>query len=138
MVLVSLFGLRCASCLWWCRCAFVRVWGGRDVGSDGRLAPPPPFPVISCYVGTVQGVFNSVAGVGGAVTDTVSKLTFDNEYQMKRERTKNKAMADQGGVGQGLMQVGGIRTFSRVLRSIQSRLISLTCGTCWVRPRRRV
>eukprot|EP00752_Nemacystus_decipiens_P006311 g5691.t1 len=56
--------------------------------------------------GTVHGVFNSVAGVGGAVTDTVSKLTFDNEYQMKRERTKNKAMADQGGVGQGFVQGG--------------------------------
>lgn len=57
------------------------------------------------FVGTVHGVFNSVAGVGGAVTDTVSKLTFDNEYQMKRDRSKNKAMADQGGVGQGFKQV---------------------------------
>eukprot|EP00903_Cladosiphon_okamuranus_P017946 g16513.t1 len=56
--------------------------------------------------GTVHGVFNSVAGVGGAVTDTVSKLTFDSEYQMKRERAKNKAIADQGGLGQGLKQGG--------------------------------
>ncbi|CAN0206390.1 unnamed protein product [Scytosiphon promiscuus] len=56
--------------------------------------------------GTVQGVFNSVAGVGGAVTDTVSKLSFDNDYQLKRERDKNKAMAQQGGVGQGFLQGG--------------------------------
>ncbi|CAM9617791.1 unnamed protein product, partial [Ectocarpus fasciculatus] len=56
--------------------------------------------------GTVHGVFNSVAGVGGAVTDTVSKLTFDDEYQLKRERDKNKALANQGGVGQGLVQGG--------------------------------
>ncbi|CAN0088161.1 unnamed protein product [Hapterophycus canaliculatus] len=55
--------------------------------------------------GTVRGVFNSVAGVGGAVTDTVSKLSFDNDYQIKRERDKNKAMAQQGGVGQGFLQV---------------------------------
>ena len=53
----------------------------------------------------MHGVFNSVAGVGGAVTDTVSKLTFDDEYQMKRKSSKRKAMADQGGVGKGLMQV---------------------------------
>lgn len=53
----------------------------------------------------MHGVFNSVAGVGGAVTDTVSKLTFDNDYQLKREREKNKAMANQGGVGQGIRQV---------------------------------
>lgn len=55
--------------------------------------------------GTVHGVFNSVAGVGGAVTDTVSMLTFDNEYRLKREREKNKAMAKQGGVGEGFVQV---------------------------------
>ncbi len=55
----------------------------------------------------MHGVFNSVAGVGGAVTDTVSKLTFDDEYQMKRERSKNKAIADQGGLGKGLVQVCG-------------------------------
>lgn len=55
--------------------------------------------------GTVHGVFNSVAGVGGAVSDTVSLLTFDEEYQAKRERDKNQAMAKQGGVGQGLLQV---------------------------------
>ncbi|CAM9455743.1 unnamed protein product [Ectocarpus sp. 4 AP-2014] len=54
--------------------------------------------------GTVKGVFNSVAGVGGAVTDTVSKLSFDNDYQLRRERDKNKAIANQGGVGQGLLQ----------------------------------
>ena len=53
----------------------------------------------------MHGVFNSVAGVGGAVTDTVSMLTFDDEYQMERKRSKNKAMADQGGVGKGFMQV---------------------------------
>ena len=60
-----------------------------------------------CFVfeGTVHGVFNSVAGVGGAVTDTVSMLTFDDEYQQERKRSKNKAMADQGGVGKGLVQV---------------------------------
>lgn len=55
--------------------------------------------------GTVHGVFNSVAGIGGAVTDTVSMLSFDNAYQLRRERNKNKAMAQQGGVGQGLKQV---------------------------------
>ncbi|CAM9897235.1 unnamed protein product [Ectocarpus sp. 12 AP-2014] len=54
--------------------------------------------------GTVKGVFNSVAGVGGAVTDTVSKLSFDNDYQLRRERDKNKAIANQGGVGHGLLQ----------------------------------
>lgn len=59
------------------------------------------------FQGTVHGVLNSVAGVGGAVTDTVSKLTFDGDYQMKRQMSKNKAMASQGGVGQGLAQVGG-------------------------------
>ena len=53
----------------------------------------------------MHGVFNSVAGVGGAVTDTVSMLTFDDEYQMNRKRSKNKAMADQGGVGTGFIQV---------------------------------
>ncbi|CAN0531033.1 unnamed protein product, partial [Ectocarpus sp. 8 AP-2014] len=42
----------------------------------------------------------------GAVTDTVSKLTFDDEYQLKRERDKNKALANQGGVGQGFVQGG--------------------------------
>ena len=57
--------------------------------------------------GTVHGVFNSVAGVGGAVTDTVSLLAFDDDYSSKRERQKNKAMAEQGGVGQGLAQVIG-------------------------------
>ena len=41
------------------------------------------------------------------MTDTVSKLSFDRDYQMKRELSKNKAMANQGGVGQGLAQVGG-------------------------------
>ncbi|CAN0569489.1 unnamed protein product, partial [Ectocarpus sp. 12 AP-2014] len=56
--------------------------------------------------GTIHGVFNSVAGVGGAVTDTVSKLTFDDEYQLKRERDKNKALANQGGVGRGLVHGG--------------------------------
>lgn len=84
-----------------------------ELWSDSSSVPfffPFPFPAaypraMAWFEGTVHGVFNSVAGVGGAVTDTVSKLTFDNEYQMKRERTKNKAMADQGGVGQGLMQV---------------------------------
>ena len=84
-----------------------------ELWSDSSSFPfffPFPFPAayppaMAWFEGTVHGVFNSVAGVGGAVTDTVSKLTFDNEYQMKRERTKNKAMADQGGVGQGLMQV---------------------------------
>lgn len=62
---------------------------------------------MSPLEGTVHGVLNSVAGVGGAVTDTVSKLSFDRDYQMKRELSKNKAMANQGGVGQGLAQVGG-------------------------------
>ncbi|CAN0509154.1 unnamed protein product, partial [Ectocarpus sp. 8 AP-2014] len=57
--------------------------------------------------GTVKGVFNSVAGVGGAVTDTVSKLSFDNDYQLRRERDKNKAIANQGGVGQGLKHIAG-------------------------------
>jgi len=55
----------------------------------------------------VHGVLNSVAGVGGAVTDTVSKLSFDDEYRMKREMSKNKALANQGGVGYGLAQVRG-------------------------------
>lgn len=50
-------------------------------------------------------MFNSVAGVGGAVNDAVSKLTFDNKYQMKRKRRKNKAIADQGGVCEGFRQV---------------------------------
>ncbi|CAM9140186.1 unnamed protein product [Hapterophycus canaliculatus] len=56
--------------------------------------------------GTVQGVFNSVAGVGGAVSDTVSKLTFDDDYQLKRDKEKNKAIAKQGGVGQGFVKGG--------------------------------
>lgn len=57
--------------------------------------------------GALHGVFNSVAGVGGAVNDTVSLLTFDEDYRSKRERQRNKAMAEQGGVGQGLAQVIG-------------------------------
>lgn len=49
---------------------------------------------------------NSVAGVGGAVTDTLSKLSFDAEYQQKREREKQKNMVKQSGVGQSILQVG--------------------------------
>ena len=64
---------------------------------------------VAVLPGTVHGVFNSVAGVGGAVNDTVSLLTFDDDYRSKRERTKNKAMAEQGGVGQGFAQVIGSR-----------------------------
>lgn len=56
-------------------------------------------------IGTVHGVFNSVAGVGGAASDIVSMLSFDEEYQSQREREKNKNMAKQGGVGQGFVQV---------------------------------
>ena len=65
------------------------------------------FVLVRRVEGTLHGVFNSVAGVGGAVNDTVSLLTFDDDYRSKRERQKNKAMAEQGGVGQGLAQVTG-------------------------------
>lgn len=75
------------------------MWQPNLLSSAPARRPHPLF------LGTVHGVFNSVAGVGGAVTDTVSKLTFDDEYQLKRERDKNKALANQGGVGQGLVQV---------------------------------
>lgn len=72
--------------------------------------PLPPSPDAHLFVrcqGTVHGVLNSVAGVGGAVTDTVSKLSFDDEYRMKRQMSKNRALANQGGVGYGLAQVRG-------------------------------
>lgn len=86
----------------------------------GAVAPSS-MPVH--WQGTVHGVLNSVAGVGGAVTDTVSKLSFDRDYQMKREMSKNKAMANQGGVGQGLTQVRGPH---RLVRTNMFMRIALT------------
>ncbi|CAM9679860.1 unnamed protein product, partial [Sphacelaria rigidula] len=56
--------------------------------------------------GTAHGVFGSVAGVTGAWSDTVSKLTFDDEYRTKRDMDKNKARSRQGGIKQGLKQGG--------------------------------
>lgn len=75
-------------------------------------------------IGTVHGVFNSVAGVGGAVSDTVSILTFDQDYRMKREREKNKAMAKQGGVGEGFLQV-------RVFNGVWHFVWGGVCCHCW-------
>ncbi|CAM9938207.1 unnamed protein product, partial [Discosporangium mesarthrocarpum] len=64
--------------------------------------------------GTLHGVFNSVAGVGGAAADTVSILTFDEEYRNKRKQQKINNISKGGGVSQGLRQggqdiVGGVK-----------------------------
>lgn len=82
-----------------------------------KLSPPRP-------PGTAHGVFGSVAGVTGAWSDTVSRLTFDDEYRTKREMDKHKARSKQGGIKQGLKQVF-FRFSLSILQHVLPFLLSL-------------
>ncbi|KAG5176382.1 hypothetical protein JKP88DRAFT_265414 [Tribonema minus] len=74
--------------------------------SASILEPGEFFRYVCRCFWLVHGVFNSMAGVAGGMTNVAAKLALDKDYRRKREARQVGWMASGGGVVDGLARGG--------------------------------